>query len=42
MAAAAFQRLVTTPEASKAILIRPGGVPAGRFRPPVYVTLWDA
>jgi DNA-binding transcriptional LysR family regulator len=41
-AASAFQRFVTTPEASKAILVRPGGVPAGRFRPPVYVTLWDA
>ena len=21
---------------------RPGGVPAGRFRPPVYVTIWSA
>jgi LysR family transcriptional regulator, low CO2-responsive transcriptional regulator len=41
-AAAAFRRFVTTPEATQAMLARPGGVPAGRFRPPVYVTLWDA
>ena len=41
-AASAFQRFVTTPEATQAMLVRPGGVPAGRFRPPVYVTLWDA
>lgn len=41
-AAAAFGRFVTTPEATQAMLARPGGVPAGRFRPPVYVTLWDA
>jgi LysR family transcriptional regulator, low CO2-responsive transcriptional regulator len=40
--AAAFRRFVTTPEATQAMLARPGGVPAGRFRPPVYVTLWDA
>jgi DNA-binding transcriptional LysR family regulator len=41
-AASAFQRFVTTPEATQAMLSRPGGVPAGRFRPPVYVTLWHA
>jgi DNA-binding transcriptional LysR family regulator len=40
-AAAAFRRFVTTPEATQAMLARPGGVPAGRFRPPVYVTLWS-
>ena len=40
--AAALRRYVTTPEATQAIVARPGGVPAGRFRPPVYVTIWSA
>ncbi len=37
-----LRRFVTTPEATQAIVARPGGVPAGRFRPPVYVTIWSA
>jgi molybdate transport repressor ModE-like protein len=41
-AAQALRRFVTTPEATQAMLSRPGDVPAGRFRPPVYVTLWEA
>ena len=40
-AASAFRRFVATPEATQAMLARPGGVPAARFRPPVYVTLWS-
>jgi LysR family transcriptional regulator, low CO2-responsive transcriptional regulator len=40
--AGALRRFVTTPEATQAIIARPGGVPAGRFRPPVYVTIWSA
>jgi DNA-binding transcriptional LysR family regulator len=38
----ALCRYVTTPDATQAIVARPGGVPAGRFRPPVYVTIWSA
>jgi len=38
----ALRRYVTTPDATHAIVARPGGVPAGRFRPPVYVTIWSA
>jgi DNA-binding transcriptional LysR family regulator len=38
----ALRRFVTTPEATQALVARPGGVPAGRFRPPVYVTIWSA
>jgi DNA-binding transcriptional LysR family regulator len=38
----ALRRYVTSPEATQAIVARPGGVPAGRFRPPVYVTIWSA
>ena len=38
----ALRRFVTTPDATHAIVARPGGVPAGRFRPPVYVTIWSA
>jgi hypothetical protein len=41
-AADALRRVVTTPDATNAIVARPGGVPAGRFRPPVYVTIWTA
>ena len=39
--AEALCRYVTTPEATQAIVARPGGVPAGRFRPPVYITIWS-
>jgi len=35
-------RFVTTPEATQAMLARAGGVPAGRFRSPVYVTIWSS
>jgi hypothetical protein len=38
----ALRRFVTTPDATHAIVARPGGVPPGRFRPPVYVTIWSA
>jgi hypothetical protein len=38
----ARRRFVTTPDATLAIVTRPGGVPAARFRPPVYVTIWSA
>jgi LysR family transcriptional regulator, low CO2-responsive transcriptional regulator len=38
----ALRRFVTTPDATQAIVARPGGVQAGRFRPPVYVTIWSA
>jgi LysR family transcriptional regulator, low CO2-responsive transcriptional regulator len=38
----ALRGFVTTPDATQAIVARPGGVPAGRFRPPVYVTIWSA
>jgi LysR family transcriptional regulator, low CO2-responsive transcriptional regulator len=38
----ALRRYVTTPDATQAIVARPGGVPAGRFRPPVSVTIWSA
>ncbi len=40
--ATALRRFVTTADATQAIIARPGGVPAGRFRPPVYVTIWSA
>jgi DNA-binding transcriptional LysR family regulator len=40
--ASALRRFVTSPEATQAVVSRPGGVPAGRFRPPVYVTIWSA
>jgi LysR family transcriptional regulator, low CO2-responsive transcriptional regulator len=39
--ASTFLRFVTTPEATQAMLARGGGVPADRFRSPVYVTLWS-
>lgn len=38
----ALRHFVTTPDATTAIVAHPGGVPAGRFRPPVYVTIWSA
>jgi DNA-binding transcriptional LysR family regulator len=40
--ASAMLRFITTPEATHAMLARSGGVPAGRFRPPVHVTLWHS
>jgi DNA-binding transcriptional LysR family regulator len=40
-AASALMRFVSTPEAMQAVSTREGGVPAERFRPPVYVTLWS-
>jgi DNA-binding transcriptional LysR family regulator len=41
-AAGALQRFVKTREASRAIFTPSSGVPAGRFRPPVHVTLWSS
>ena len=38
----ALRRFLVTPDATQAIVARPGGVQAGRFRPPVYVTIWSA
>jgi DNA-binding transcriptional LysR family regulator len=40
-AAWSLWRFVSTPEATQAMLARSRGVPAGRFRPAVYVTLWS-
>ena len=40
-AAWALLRFVTTPEAVQAMLSGGAGVPAGRFRPTTYVTLWS-
>jgi DNA-binding transcriptional LysR family regulator len=41
-AAWSLLRFVTTPEATQSMLARSGGVPAGRFRSPVYVTIWSS
>jgi molybdate transport repressor ModE-like protein len=41
-AASALRNFAVTPEATQAMLARSGDVPAGRFRPALYVTLWDA
>jgi DNA-binding transcriptional LysR family regulator len=41
-AAWSLLRFVTTPEATQSMLARTGGVPAGRFRSPVYVTIWSS
>ncbi len=38
----ALRAYVTNSDATHAIVAHPGGVPAGRFRPPVYVTIWSA
>jgi DNA-binding transcriptional LysR family regulator len=38
---AALMRFLTTPEATQAMHRSDGAVPASRFRPPVYVTLWS-
>jgi len=40
-AAASLLSFITTPDATHAMIARPGGVPAGRFRAPVYVTIWS-
>ncbi len=40
-AAVAFGRFLTTPEALQAMHRSDGGVPPSRFRPPVYVTIWN-
>jgi DNA-binding transcriptional LysR family regulator len=38
---AALRRFLGTPEAMQAMYHSDGAVPASRFRPPVYVTLWS-
>ena len=38
---ASLLAFLRTPVATQAMISRPGGVPAGRFRPPVYVTIWS-
>ena len=40
-AVATLLRFLTTPEAMQSMHRSDGGVPASRFRPPVYVTLWS-
>jgi len=40
-AASSLLSFITTPHATNAMIARPGGVPAGRFRAPVYVTIWS-
>lgn len=40
-AVAALLRFLATPEATQAMHRSDGAVPASRFRPPVYVTLWS-
>ena len=37
-----LQRFLSTPEAMHAMHSGDGGVPAQRFKPPVYVTIWSA
>ncbi|MHB1931361.1 MAG: LysR family transcriptional regulator, partial [Acidimicrobiales bacterium] len=37
----ALLRFLVTPEAMQAMHRSDGSVPASRFRPPVYVTLWS-
>ncbi len=36
-----LRRFMQTPEATQAMYRADGGVPASRFRPPVYVTIWS-
>ena len=36
-----LHRFLATPDATQAMYRADGGVPASRFRPPVYVTLWS-
>jgi DNA-binding transcriptional LysR family regulator len=40
-AATALRRFLSTPEAMQAMHRSDGGVPASRFRPPVYVSIWN-
>jgi DNA-binding transcriptional LysR family regulator len=40
-AASSLLAFITTADATSAMIARPGGVPAGRFRAPVYVTIWS-
>jgi LysR family transcriptional regulator, low CO2-responsive transcriptional regulator len=40
-AATALRQFLTTPEAMQAMHRSDGGVPPSRFRPPVYVTIWN-
>lgn len=40
-AADRFRRFLATPDAVHLMHRADGGVPAGRFRPPIYVTLWN-
>ncbi|MCU1502506.1 MAG: transcriptional regulator, LysR family [Ilumatobacteraceae bacterium] len=39
--ATALRRFLSTPEAMQAMHRSDGGIPASRFRPPVYVTIWS-
>ena len=39
--AARLHRFLATPDATQAMFRADGGVPASRFRPPVYITLWS-
>ncbi len=41
-AAQALLRFVQTRDAARAMMDRSSGVPVGRFRPPVHVTLWSS
>lgn len=41
LAAAAFHRFLGTPDALAILRSPTGGVPPSRFRPPVYVTIWN-
>ncbi len=36
-----LQRFLATPDATQAMYRADGGVPASKFRPPVYVTIWS-
>ncbi len=36
-----FRRFLATPDAMQAMRRADGGVPVSRFRPPVYVTIWN-
>lgn len=39
--AGSFRRFLTTPDATQIMLAPARGVPPNRFRPPVYVTIWN-
>ncbi|MEZ5217490.1 MAG: LysR family transcriptional regulator [Ilumatobacteraceae bacterium] len=41
VAATRFRRFLSTPDAMHAMHRADGGVPASRFKPPVYVTIWS-